>query len=84
MPRKYGITDLISYALTLTDKVNGGKPINFKEAISSGDKLKWYAAMHDEITSLKKNNTWVLVEKPPNKKPMGNKWIYKLKAGASD
>ena len=45
-----------------------------------GDKLKWYAAMHDEITSLKKNNTWILVEKPHNKKLIGSKWIFKLKA----
>ena len=83
MPRRYGIADLISYALTVADEVNGGEPLSYKEAMCCGDKLKWYAAMQDEITSLKKNNTWILVEKPPNKKLVGSKWIFKLKAGAS-
>ena len=38
--------------------------------------------MQDEIISLKKNNTWILVNKPPNKKLVNGKWIFKLKAGA--
>ena len=49
-----------------------------------GDKLKWYAAMQDEIIFLKKNNTWILVNKPPNKKLVASKWIFKLKARASE
>lgn len=57
MPRKYGIVDLISYALTIADEVNGEEPIFYKETMSSDDKSKWVAAMQDEITSLKKNNT---------------------------
>ena len=40
--------------------------------------------MQDEITSLKKNNTWILVEKPYNKKLVGSKWIFKFKDGASE
>lgn len=35
--------------------------------------------MQDEITSLKKNNTQILVERPSDKKLVGSKWIYKLK-----
>lgn len=57
MPRKYGIVDLISYALTIADEVNGEEPMSYKETMSSDDKSKWVAAMQDEITSLKKNNT---------------------------
>ena len=56
MPRKYGIADLISYALIVADEVNGGEPLSYREAMCCEDKLKWYAAMQDEITSLKKNN----------------------------
>ncbi|KAH9724990.1 hypothetical protein KPL70_007698 [Citrus sinensis] len=52
--------------------------------MSSNNKMKWYAAMYDEITSLSKNNTWILVNKPPNKKLIRSKWIFKLKAGASN
>lgn len=38
MPRKYGITDLISYALTVVDELNGGEPISFRETMSNGYK----------------------------------------------
>ena len=76
MPKKYGITDLISYALTVADEVNDGEPLSYKEAMRCGDKLKWYAAMQDEIVSLKKNNTWILVDRSSNKKLVGSKWIF--------
>lgn len=56
IPRKYGIVDLISYAPTVADEVNGEEPMNFKEVISSGDKLKWFAATQDEITCPKKTS----------------------------
>ncbi|KAH9684612.1 DNA (cytosine-5)-methyltransferase 1B [Citrus sinensis] len=84
MPKKHSTADLISYALTVADEVNGGEPLSYKEAMCCSDKLKWYAAMQDEIISLKKNNTWILVNKPLNKKLVGSKWIFKLKAGASE
>lgn len=79
VPRRYGIVDLISYALAAADKVNREEPVKYKEAMSSKDKCKWLAAMKEEITSLKKNNTWILVKRPPNKKLIACKWIYKLK-----
>lgn len=41
MPRKYGIVDLISYALTIADEVNGEEPMSYKETMSSDDKSKW-------------------------------------------
>ncbi|KAH9781841.1 hypothetical protein KPL71_008631 [Citrus sinensis] len=84
LPKKYGIADLISYALTVADEVNGGEPLSYKEAMRFKDKMKWYAAMQDEINSLKKNNTWILVDRSSNKKLVGSKWIFKLKAGASE
>ncbi|KAH9655560.1 Integrase catalytic domain-containing protein [Citrus sinensis] len=84
MPKKYGIADLIFYAMTVGDEVTGGEPLSYKEAMRCEDKLKWYAAMQDEIVSLKKNNTWILVDRPSNKKLVGSKWIFKLKAGASE
>lgn len=31
--------------------------------------------MEDEMISLLKNNTWVLVNKPKDKKPIDCKWI---------
>ena len=40
---------------------------------------KWQKAMDDEIESLYKNKTWVLVERPKDKKLVDCKWIYKKK-----
>ncbi|KAH9793265.1 hypothetical protein KPL71_004467 [Citrus sinensis] len=35
--------------------------------------------MNDEITSLKKNHTWILVEKPSNRRTVGCKWGFRVK-----
>ena len=37
--------------------------------------------MDEEMQSLFKNHTWTLIEKPPNKKVVGCKWVYKVKDG---
>lgn len=38
---------------------------------------------HEIRDSLKKNNIWILIKKPTDKKLVGCKWIYKLKEGIS-
>ena len=43
------------------------------------DKDEWMKAMQDEMSSLKKNNTYELVELPKGKKVLKNKWLFKLK-----
>ena len=35
--------------------------------------------MEEEITSIEKNDTWKLVKAPKSCKPIGVKWVYKLK-----
>lgn len=84
MPKKYGIADLISYALMVAEDVNRAEPTSFQEAMSSKRGSKWLAAMKEEIASFKKNDTWILVDRPANKKLVGcNKWVFKLKEGAT-
>ncbi|KAH9769617.1 hypothetical protein KPL71_012080 [Citrus sinensis] len=68
MPKRYGIADLISYALMVVDEMTGEELENFKQAMDRRDKWKWLSAMEDEMTSLKKNNTWVLVQRPAEKR----------------
>lgn len=35
--------------------------------------------MKEELASIEKNNTWRLVELPKGRKPIGLKWVYKVK-----
>ena len=40
MPKKYGIADLISYALSITGELNGEEPMSYKETMCRSDKTK--------------------------------------------
>jgi len=40
---------------------------------------EWRAAMEEELNMINKNNTWVLVPRPPNKQDLGTKWVFKIK-----
>lgn len=51
-------------------------PITYEEAVKSD---KWKKAMDAEIEAIERNNTWELIEMPPEGKVIGVKWIYKTK-----
>lgn len=40
--------------------------------------------MQKELQALHANNTWALVDLHPGKKPIGSKWVYKIKLKADD
>jgi hypothetical protein len=44
---------------------------------------KWKEAMHQEILSIEKNNTWKLMDLPPGHRPIGLKWVFKVKKDAN-
>ncbi|CAA7013624.1 unnamed protein product [Microthlaspi erraticum] len=52
------------------------EPRDFYEAKES---KSWMAACEDEINSIVKNKTWTLVDLPVGAKPIGLKWVFKLK-----
>ncbi|KAL0550370.1 hypothetical protein IC582_014879 [Cucumis melo] len=52
------------------------EPTSYQEA--STDPL-WQKAMNDELQALEKMHTWDYVDLPPGKRPIGCKWIYKIK-----
>ncbi|MEF8696035.1 UNVERIFIED_CONTAM: reverse transcriptase domain-containing protein, partial [Bacillus cereus] len=77
--------DLVSYALACGSQVEAAvDPNTFNEAMSSPDSDKWVVAMQQEMESLHKNNTWVLVPAPKGKKVVGSKWVYKKKPSTPD
>ena len=44
------------------------EPRSWKQSTLNVDSDKWYSASKDEIGSLEANNTWTLVDQPPNHK----------------
>lgn len=55
-----------------------GEPQSYKQAMNDETAVKWKAAMKDEYASLIKNDTWELVDRPPNTKLVDNKWVFKI------
>ena len=52
------------------------EPQNFEEVAKEE---VWIKAMDDEIATIKKNNTWELVDQPKKKEVIALKWVYKTK-----
>lgn len=58
------------------------EPKNYTEAITSVDHEHWRKAMEEEMASLKENATWSLEPLPPDRKPITNRWVYRIKRKA--
>nr|KYP66486.1 Retrovirus-related Pol polyprotein from transposon TNT 1-94 [Cajanus cajan] len=56
-----------------------GEPESFQEVQSHKDKGCWVKAMQEEMDSLKRNNTYELVQLPKGRRVLKNKWVFKLK-----
>ena len=53
-----------------------GEPTSFDEARGEEE---WRKAMLDELSSIEQNDTWSLVDLPPDHRAIGLKWVFKLK-----
>lgn len=56
--------------------VINNEPWDFNEA---KDLKVWVNACEDELKSIEKNKTWILVDLPRGFKPIGLKWVFKIK-----
>ncbi|KAF0727995.1 hypothetical protein Ae201684_014101 [Aphanomyces euteiches] len=65
---------LVALALQLT-----GLPSNIRQAHASPEKHEWNKATDAEYNSLMQHNTWTLCELPPDRKPIGCRWIFTKK-----
>ncbi|KAJ9685151.1 hypothetical protein PVL29_017257 [Vitis rotundifolia] len=54
-------------------------PESFSQAMSCKESELWYNAMKDEMSSMKCNDVWDLVELPNGAKTIGCKWVFKTK-----
>jgi hypothetical protein len=57
----------------------GEEPTSFQEA---KQEAAWRNAMADEINSIEENNAWKLTDLPAGHRPIGLKWVFKLKRDA--
>lgn len=58
-------------------------PETYEEVLRRPDKDLWIKAMQEEVESLKKNETWDLVDVPPDRKAIKSKWVFKTKRNES-
>ena len=73
--------DMTAFAFAIAEEEDTYEPMTFQEAINSSKKNEWNGAMKEEMTSLKKNHTWEVVDQPPGQKLVSCKWLYKIKEG---
>lgn len=55
------------------------EPTSYRKA---SQYIKWVEAMDKELDALESNQTSVLTDLPPGKRPIGSKWVYKVKTRA--
>ncbi len=83
--KRYEIKDhvMLTYCL-LNNKVQiqNGKiqiPKTIEEAIDSEYSIQWIEATDNEYESLMKNKTWILAERPKDKKVLKCRWVFVIK-----
>lgn len=78
-PARYNQAELVFYALVVAEEIDYSEPATYAEAMRSKERKQWIQAMKEEIESLLKNKTWVLVKNQKGFKCVSCKWIFKKK-----
>ena len=55
----------------------GPEPMSYEAAMTSKYKEVWQKAMATELEGLRATNTFATAEKPPDRKAIGAKWVFK-------
>jgi hypothetical protein len=63
--------------IMLVDDLN--VPKNYQDIKNCSDSEKWYKAVEIELNALKRNKTWVLVDRPKNRNIVGSRFTFKIK-----
>ncbi|GJW32286.1 putative RNA-directed DNA polymerase [Tanacetum coccineum] len=80
---KYGLHRYVNHTLLrgenycfVTNLNKSIEPSSFEEASKD---INWINAMNEELHALYENNTWELCDVPAGRKPIGSKWVYRIK-----
>ena len=78
-PARYDHANNTFFAFNVTDEFESEYLVTYKEAVTCKEKESWKKAMDEEMESLLKNQTWILVKRPKQQKLVSCKWIFKRK-----
>ena len=73
------ITDPRVYNAKFVRKPSDPDSPTFREAMGGIEADKYIEAMKEEITNLKRMNTWILIDREPHMKVLKGTWAFKLK-----
>jgi hypothetical protein len=75
--------ELSEFTHTSSFLATGEEPKSYREAINSVDRDEWEAAIQAEMESIMSIGTFELVHPPRDRKPIGAKWVFKVKRNAA-
>ena len=55
------------------------EPHTVEAVHNTPEKAHWLKAMEKEMKSLQESEVWDLVDLPSGRKPVGSKWVFKVK-----
>ncbi|KAJ9563367.1 hypothetical protein OSB04_008527 [Centaurea solstitialis] len=80
---KYGIERVVNYSHLCKENFcfvsNLNKSVEPSSYLEASKDQNWVNAMNEEMEALYRNGTWELTELPINRKPIGSKWVFKIK-----
>ena len=68
-----------NWKINVTTLIDDDDPTSFAEAMQRPDKEEWLAAMKEELQCLKDCGVWTIVDKPPGKNVVSNRWVLRIK-----
>nr|GFB18792.1 putative reverse transcriptase, RNA-dependent DNA polymerase, Gag-polypeptide of LTR copia-type [Tanacetum cinerariifolium] len=84
---KYNIDRQVNYSKLSIENYNFSTSLNKisepKTHSEAAKDIRWIEAMNQEMEALNRNGTWIIVDSPIGRKPIGGKWVYKVKYRSS-
>jgi hypothetical protein len=80
------LADIYAETEEVEEEYSGLCLLGLEEPSSHIEAMKetsWKGAMKEELAAIEENKTWELCDLPKGKKPIGLKWVYKLKKNPS-